>query len=207
MNLGWKLAAHLQGWAGASLLDSYSAERQAVFASTSRDFIDYAIRRDREFLASFSPERDRPAFEAAWALRRDEARAEIDQFEPHYEGSAIVFGPPTAQCSAVGHHELRARPGHHLAPLRLSTGRNVYEELGRDFTLLAFEAKPAVVRAFADAAHVLRVPLKIIEDDGQAGCDAYEARLILVRPDQFVAWASMGATPNPVVILRRAIGE
>ncbi len=28
-NLGWKLAAHLQGWAGANLLDSYHAERRA----------------------------------------------------------------------------------------------------------------------------------------------------------------------------------
>ena len=56
VNLGWKLAAQLQGWAGDGLLDSYSAERQPVFASTSHDFIDYAIRRDREFLASFSPD-------------------------------------------------------------------------------------------------------------------------------------------------------
>ena len=206
VNLGWKLAAELQGWGGACLLDSYNAERQPVFASTSRDFIDYAIRRDRAFLASFSPDSDRPAFEAAWALRRDEARTEIDQFEPHYEGSAIVWGTPNAHCSAVGHHELRARPGHHLAPLRLTSGRNVYEELGRGFTLLSFEAPPPVVRAFADAADALRVPLKTIEDERRAGRDAYEACLILVRPDQFVAWASMSVPPDPAAILRRAIG-
>ena len=206
VNLGWKLAAELQGWAGSHLLDSYDAERQPVFTSTSRDFIDYAIRRDRAFLASFSPDRDRPAFEAAWALRRDEARAEIDQFEPHYEGSGIVWGPPNAQCSAVGHHELRARPGHHLAPLRLSSGRNVYEELGRDFTLLALDAPVGATRAFADAARALGVPMTTIEDDSVAGGNAYEARLILARPDQFVAWAAMSAPPDPAAILRRAIG-
>ena len=148
-----------------------------------------------------------PAFEAAWALRRDEARTEIDQFEPHYEGSAIVCGPANGRCSAVGHHELRARAGHHLAPLRLSSGRNVYEELGRDFTLLALGAPASDGRAFADAAHALGVPLKTIEDDNLAGRDAYEACLILVRPDQFVAWASMSSPPDPAAILRRAIGS
>ena len=207
VNLAWKLAAELHGWAGSRLLDSYSHERQPVFASTSSDFIDYAIRRDRLFLASFSPDRDRPAFEAAWQLRGDEARAEIDHFEPHYEGSEIVWGPPNGKCSAVGHHQLKARPGHHLAPLRLSSGRNVYQELGRDFTLLTFDASPSAVRAFADAARALRVPLKAIEDHGGAGRNGYEACLILVRPDQFVAWASSSAPEDPAVILQRAIGE
>src|SRR5262245_36448044 len=186
---------------GGRPIYSYCQERQPVFASTSRDFIDYAIRRDRVFLASFSPDRDRPAFEAAWQLRGDEARAEIDQFEPHYEGSGILWGPPNGECSAVGHHELRARPGHHLAPLCLSSGRNVYEELGRDFTLLAFDAAPSAVRAFADAAQALGVPLKGIEDDRRDGRAGYEACLILVRPDQFVAWSSISAPPDPALIL------
>ena len=206
-NLGWKLAAELQGWAGGRLLDSYNHERQPVFASTSRDFIDYSIRRDREFLAAFSPDRDRAAFEAAWQLRGDEARAEIDQFEPNYEGSGIVWGPPNGKCSAVGHHQLRARPGHHLAPVRLSSGRNVYEELGRHFTLLAFDDAASGVRAFADAARALGVPLKTIEDDRRSERADYEAGLILVRPDQFVAWASTNAPPDPAVILQRAIGD
>src|SRR6185503_14315125 len=30
VNLGWKLAAVLKGWGGASLLDTYEAERQAI---------------------------------------------------------------------------------------------------------------------------------------------------------------------------------
>lgn len=45
-NLGWKLAAVLQGRSPASLLATYSAERQAV----ARELIDF----DREFAARFS---------------------------------------------------------------------------------------------------------------------------------------------------------
>lgn len=206
VNLGWKLAAHLAGWAGPGLLDSYSEERRAVFVSTSENFIERAVHRDRDFLAAFSPERDRTAFEQAWARRREEARMEIDQFEPHYEGASIVWGGPSESCGALGAHMFRARAGHHLAPVRLSSGRDVYEELGADFTLLAFDADPAGVRAIADAAARLRLPLHVITDDCADGRDRYEARLILVRPDQFVAWVSTAAPDDPHELLRRAIG-
>lgn len=206
VNLGWKLAARFAGWDGPGLLDSYAAERQPVFVSTAREFIERAISRDRDFLAAFSPDRDRAAFERAWQLRGDEARAEIDWFEPHYEGSPIVFGPPDGVCSAIGGHAFAARAGHHLAPVRLSSGRNVYESLGPGFTLLAFGAEPSAVRAFADAAERLRLPVSAVEDDRGDGRDRYDARLILVRPDQFVAWASSDTPEDPGTVLRRVVG-
>jgi 2-polyprenyl-6-methoxyphenol hydroxylase-like FAD-dependent oxidoreductase len=204
VNLGWKLDAHLGRWGGPRLLDSYTEERQPVFASTSRDFIERAIHRDRDFVAAFSPDRDRAAFERAWEHRRDEARDEIDWFEPHYEGSSIVSGPPGTVSSAVGRHTFGARAGHHLAPCTLSSGRNVFQELGAGFTLLAFAADPAVVRTFADAAQRLGMPMKIIEDARSGDRERYDAALILVRPDQFVAFSGEHTNAEPV--LRRAIG-
>ena len=177
-----------------------------MFASTSRNFIEYAINRDRDFLAAFSPDRDRAAFEQAWQLRREEARAEINLFEPHYEGSSIVWGPPDAVCAAVGRHAFPARAGHHLAPALLSSGRNVYEELGPDFTLLAFDVDHDTVHAFADAAARLHLPLKTVQDNRLGGREQYDARLILVRPDQFVAWASLEAPTDPTAVLRRIMG-
>ncbi|OMQ14549.1 monooxygenase, partial [Modestobacter sp. VKM Ac-2676] len=85
-NLAWKLAATLQGWGGPGLLDSYDAERRPVFASTRDDFIARSIQVDGEFLATYDPDRDRPAFEAAWAGRAAAAAAEVAGYEPHYEG-------------------------------------------------------------------------------------------------------------------------
>ena len=66
----------------------------------------------------------------------------------------------------------------------------MFEELGKDFTLLAFDADDATAAAFAQAAEVLHVPLKIVRDAYADGRKAYEAKLILVRPDRYVAWAS-----------------
>ena len=142
-NLGWKLAAALQGWAGAHLLDSYGEERRPVFASTAQDFIEKAIESDRKFLAKFDPATDKDAFEAEWQARSSGARSEVNSFEPNYEGSSIVAGPPGAACSAIGSHQFAARAGHHLAPRQLASGRNVFEELGEGFTLLDFGAPDA----------------------------------------------------------------
>ena len=65
-NLGWKLAGVLQGWGGEALLTSYSDERRPIFRQTADDFIAARIEEEAGFLANYSPERDRAAFEGAW---------------------------------------------------------------------------------------------------------------------------------------------
>ncbi|WGD56669.1 FAD-dependent monooxygenase [Bradyrhizobium sp. CB1650] len=205
VNLAWKLAATLQGWAPAGLLDSYDAERRPVFASTARDFIETPIFRDRDFLRRHDPARDRPDFEAAWHERHSGARAEVNAFEPNYEGSPIVFGDAGAVSSAIGSHAYRARAGHHLAPQPLSSGKNVFEELGDGFTLIDL-ADGAAAAAFQFAAARLHIPLKVIKDTASGGREKYEARLILVRPDQFVAYAGDNDETGASHVLLRAVG-
>jgi 2-polyprenyl-6-methoxyphenol hydroxylase-like FAD-dependent oxidoreductase len=205
-NLGWKLAASLQGWAGYALLDSYDEERRPVFQSTARDFIEKAIEADRSFLEQFDPKRDREAFERAWNLRQSGATAEVHAFEPHYEGSPVVSGTVEAGCSAVGSHAFKARAGHHLAPQPLSTGRSIFEELGGRFTLLALDADEAVTSSFAQAAARRGVPLQIVRDTRAGGREKYEAALVLIRPDEFVAWTSSTGPLDSAAVLERAIG-
>nr|WP_294522649.1 FAD-dependent monooxygenase [uncultured Rhodopila sp.] len=206
-NLGWKLAATLQGWSGEALLDSYSAERQPVSASTARDFIEASIEADRDFLASFDPARDRAAFERSWAERGSGARAEVDSFEPHYEGSAVVDGPAGGKCTALGSHMFIARPGHHLAPQPLSDGRSVFDALGDGFTLLAFDADDAAVAAFEQAATASGLPLTVVRDSRSGGREQYGVVLVLVRPDQFVAWTADRPPADVAALLRRVSGR
>ena len=194
-NLGWKLAATLAGWGGDALLDTYDRERRPVFESTIRDFIARSIETDRDFLAEFDPERDLAAFERAWQARGQGAVGEVHAFEPNYEGSPIVASAGAADGaggSAVGTHTFEARPGHHLAPAERSTGGNVYASLGPGFTLLALDAEPATIEAMAEAARQAQVPLTIVKDSRAGQRARYEAALVLVRPDQFVAWAGKG---------------
>ena len=196
-NLGWKLAATLQGWGGPQLLDSYDGERRPVFQSTARDFIAKSIETDREFLETHDPVRDPAGFEAAWQARARGAVGEVHAFEPHYEGSPVVRGPQGRVSSAQGSHRFEARTGHHLAPAALASGRNVFEALGCGFTLLALGAPAEAVRAFREAAAALSMPLDIVEDAPGGETAHYEADLVLVRPDQFVAWASRDGEVTP----------
>lgn len=212
-NLGWKLAATLQGWGGEGLLDSYDAERRPVFASTINDFIARSIETDRAFLEQHDPARDQAAFEAAWQARAQGAVGEVHAFEPHYEGSGIVWGSDGRSSGAKGSHRFEARPGHHLAPAALPNGRNVFEALGTGFSLLVMGqagAHAGAVQAFRDEAAGLGLPLTVVDcGPGGQGSEPgrYGAALILVRPDQFVAWVGADASaPSARQALQRSVG-
>jgi len=200
VDLGWKLAAQLEGWGGPRLLDSYDAERRPVFASTRSQFIERSILEDRDFLASFSPERDAAAFDAAWAARREASADEVDRFEPHYEGSPLIGG--AGRPSAVGRHLHAARPGHHLAPGVAADGSEIFPALGTGFALL--RAPDADGEDLVAAARAATVPLRVIPMDA-ASAARYGARLVLVRPDQYVAWAA-DAADDPARVISTAIG-
>lgn len=51
----------------------------------------------------------------------------------------------------------------------------------------------------------LRIPLKIVRDSRADGRERYEAAFVLVRPDQFVAWASDDTSVDAIEILKRVI--
>lgn len=206
-NLGWKLAAELGGWAGSGLLDSYHAERHPVFASTARDFIEKAILSDKDFLERFSPERDRVAFEREWNARQSAARSEVSTFEPNYEGSPIVWGTSGSSSGAVGSHQSIANAGHHLSPCLLASGRNTFEELGAGFTLFDFGGRSEMVATLERAAAERGVPLKIVTDEDADARQFYGAELVLVRPDQFVAWRSGGEPLDGDEVFARAVGD
>jgi 4-hydroxyisophthalate hydroxylase len=206
-NLGWKLAARLQGWGGDKLLASYSLERNQIFKETAEDFIAARINTEAEFLARYNPDRDRAEFERAWQDFDDFGSSRVMTYEPNYEGSPVVLGPPGGVSSAHGQHSLKARAGHHLTPQQLSSGRNVFEEFGSAFTLIALDAEAASVAAIEAAASRQKVPLKTIRDSFGGGRESYEARLILVRPDQYVVWTGDRVAGDAEALMERVTGR
>jgi hypothetical protein len=77
-----------------------------------------------------------------------------------------------------------------LAPAVLSNGKNVFEELGTGFTLLALGSSSTDTQVLIDAAATAGLPLTVVQEASGQEADRYEARWVLVRPDQFVAWVS-----------------
>src|SRR5262245_53613818 len=186
VNLGWKIAARLEGWGSDALLASYSQERRPIFYEVAEDFIAQRIRNDRDFLERYNPNRNRGEFEQAWNARQGEIGRRAQVFEPGYEASPVIAGPPGGKSTAHGEHSFKARAGHHLVPQKLSSGRDIFEELGRGFTLLGFDADDGTIGAFEQAAEALNIPFKTVRDSYADGRRRYEAPLILVRPDQFI---------------------
>lgn len=210
VNLGWKLAAVLKEWGGPQLLDSYTQERRPIFVETG-SAITEGIAQDRAFLSRYSPQRDRREFEDAWSRLTGGDTAPAS-YEPHYEGSSIVWGPFGSACGVHGRHTFEARAGHHLAPAPLSSGRDIFTELGREFTLIALTGDRRLTAGFDTAgfqaaASELRIPLRVLADtfDGQRA--AYRHRLILIRPDQYVAWTGDEPPADPARLLRRVAGH
>ncbi|WP_298491219.1 FAD-dependent monooxygenase [uncultured Maritimibacter sp.] len=197
VNLGWKLAAACQGWGSESLLDSYHEERHGVFASTARDFIARFIRQDKEFLERFDPDRDADAFLAAWEQRAD--MDEVINFAPNYAGSSVINGG-VGRPSARGDHRHEARAGHHLSPAQLGAGGNVFDVLGEGFTLFLLDGDPSGQAArFVEAAEALELPLHVQLSDDLDLRDRLGHEAVLVRPDQFVAWAGRNGDAREIL--------
>ena len=179
-------------------------ERRPVFAGTG-EAITEGIAQDRAFLERYSPQRDRGEFELAWRGRTS-GEVAPPWYEPHYEGSPIVWGPAGSACGVRGHHSFEARAGHHLAPLALSSGANIFERLAGGFTLVALGGDREAAMAFRAAALGFGVPLQVIADTLDEQRMAYGRRFILVRPDQYVAWTGNDPPADAAAVLRRAIG-
>ncbi|WP_116451425.1 FAD-dependent monooxygenase [Blastococcus litoris] len=208
VNLGWKLTAVLRGWGGEGLLDSYSAERRAVFHDIGQNMIAAQIERERDFVESHRPEQGLPEFEEAFArIASVGGEIAVHDYEPNYEGSAVVAGPPGAVSSAHGSHSFLARAGHHLSPQVLTSGENVLDALGRGFALIALDAPESAVASLDGAATALGVPLTVVRDSFADGRAAYGSRLVLVRPDQHVAWAGDDAPQDVEALVRLVTGR
>ena len=119
----------------------------------------------------------------------------------------MVFGPPGGVCTAHGAHMYKARAGHHLAPRKMTSGQSTFDAMGFEFTLFAFGVDETTVKSFETAAEKLGVPMKIVRDKYEGELKAYEAKLILVRPDQYAVWTGDTAPADPQAVIAKVVGR
>jgi 2-polyprenyl-6-methoxyphenol hydroxylase-like FAD-dependent oxidoreductase len=214
VDLGWKLAATLQGWGGPALLDSYQTERRPVHERTiSEAGINYAI---------VGNQLVRPAIEAAGpegdAIRRQVGErilaTKVREFSTlglvlgaRYDRSPIVVPdgtmPPPEHFSD---YVPSACPGG-LAPHQwLADGSSLYDHFGPGFTLLVAEPDPQATAALVTLAQARQIPLTVLAPGDARLGGLYAARFTLVRPDQMVAWRGDVLPTDPSALLERVTG-
>ncbi|MGH2909234.1 MAG: FAD-dependent monooxygenase [Solirubrobacteraceae bacterium] len=197
VDLGWKLAAVLQGWGGPRLLDSYEAERRpiqtrVIAAGTANnrvlatDLLSDGV--DEEGAAG---DRARHAADQKiQAAKRAEFHALSLVLDLAYEGSPVIASPGTGRAlSDDDEPVLEARAGARLPHFWVAPGRSIYDELGDGLTLLTLGQEPDRGCGACERAAIARgLPLRMVHRREPALRDRYGAAALLIRPDQHVAW-------------------
>ena len=208
VNLAWKLAAVLRGQAPLSLLDTYEVERKPLAARNTgyaRRFADsVGLFRAKPALEEESGEGQRERQVASEYLDRH-ARLEFNipgvTFGGRYDQSRIIVkdgttAPPDEPNSYVP----TACPGGRPPHAWLDDGRSLFDLFGRDWTLLVLGANAPGTGAFEPLAKRLLLDLRVVRLESEALRDLYEAPLVLIRPDQMVAWRGSSADEAHLVL-------
>ena len=194
MNIGWKLAAVINGWGGDDLLASYEAERRPVAERT--------IREAAMNMSVLAPELSNHDLDASGRVGEQarQAAAQVIQTSKdrefhslglvlgyQYDASPVIADDGTPPLPEGQNYEPTAQPGSRLPHLWLPDGASIYDRLGSGLSLLRLR-NDADVTPFIESAATRKVPLIVIELSGYTLEKLYGASLLLVRPDQHVAW-------------------
>ncbi|KAG8148397.1 FAD-dependent monooxygenase [Burkholderia catarinensis] len=222
-NLAWKLAGAVQGWAGPALLASYEAERRPI-ALRNTAAARRLTQRVGEVRVPAEVEATGAQGEAARARLGEALQAFRAQFDAigvelgaRYDGSSIVWPDGEAPDDDPLTYRPSSVPGGRLPHLWLTGAdgarRSVFDLLGTGFTLLRVGtvAEPPApddgVARLVEAARIRAIPLSIAEVVSDAVPALYERRLVLVRPDQHVAWRGDCVPRHAGELLDRVAGH
>jgi 2-polyprenyl-6-methoxyphenol hydroxylase-like FAD-dependent oxidoreductase len=194
VDLGWKLAAVLDGWGDPGLLDSYESERRPVQERVIREATANMAVLSTELLAD-----NLAAGDDAGIAARHAAHQRIQETKKsEFHSLELVLGVELAGAAIAD------GGGGRLPHVWLGAGRSLYDELGDGFTLLVLGGgdPDALVAAAASTG----VPMTCLDLRDQRIRDRFGADLMLVRPDQHVAWCGDAPPPDSVALLHRVRG-
>lgn len=215
MNLSWVMAAHLNGWAPAAMLDAYERERQPITKQVSYFVMDHAhaMAGQRggvpDNIEAKGPEGD--------AARETLGRSAYELNVQQYCCAGLNFGCFYDNSPIIAHEDAPA-PGYTMSEFTPSTvpgcrtphfwlgnGRSLYDAVGPEYTLLRLD--PTVdAAALARAAAAKGVPLDILDLDGETAAALYDRKLVLSRPDQHVAWRGDALPDDPAALVDKIRG-
>ena len=200
VNLGWKLASVIRGSSRPALLDSYEVERRPLAqrnTAYARRFADsVGLFAAQPALEEPGPQGDAARQEAARYLNAH-VRLEFNipgvTFGGRYDGSPLIvpdgMQPPPDEANV---YVPTACPGGRPPHAWLGDGRSLFDTFGPEWTLLVLEAVD--VAPFERAAAQMRLELKVVRPEVPELRALYAAPLVLIRPDQMVAWRGASAS-------------
>jgi 2-polyprenyl-6-methoxyphenol hydroxylase-like FAD-dependent oxidoreductase/ketosteroid isomerase-like protein len=195
VDLGWKIAATLQGWGGPALLSSYLEERRRVHERTIVEAVHNYNAVGNQLV--------RPGLEQSGVVgdaTRNEVRetilaTKVREFKTlgvvlgyRYESPLIVPDGTTPPPDNAVLYVPSAHPGCLAPHLWLSDGSSLYDHFGPGFTLLITHGDPSDAAFIVKCAAGRKIPLVVSAPADARLQGRYAARFALIRPDQHVAW-------------------
>jgi len=196
-DLGWKLAAVLQGWGGEGLLDSYEWERRPIgfrntmAAASNADRIDAMMRSTTAVLEEETPEGD--AARAFYARRLRWLSKQFNSAGTHlgyrYAESPIIVSDGSAEPPDDPRIVVQSTwPGCRAPHIWLKPGQSTLDWYdGCRFVLVNTSGQPAAP-ALEQGAAALNIPFTSVMCDDPRVVALYEKPFVLVRPDGHVCW-------------------
>jgi 2-polyprenyl-6-methoxyphenol hydroxylase-like FAD-dependent oxidoreductase len=191
VNLGWKIAAVLKGWASPALLATYEAERRPLAVRNTGYAKGFA-----DSLGTYVPLPEIEDDTTAGAAARRRAseyfaahgRAEFNipgiTFGGRYDGSPAIVSDGTAPPPDKPNEYIpTACPGGRPPHLWMPDGRSLYDLFGFEWTLLRLGKGKNPMPPQSPM-------LKVLDLESEEARELYAADFVLIRPDQIVAWRS-----------------
>ena len=211
-NLGWKLSAVIQGWAPDKILETYETERRPIGVRNTSASGDYA-----NTIGSL----EFPEFIDEDSPRGAKAREELgnhleNNFKEEFASMGVVLGARYDQSPLIisdgskPPEDTRAKyvpsacPGGRVPHYWIKDKQSLFDKFGKGFTLLRLGENAPDASHWHDTAEALGIPFETVDLNDVGAIELYEQPLVLVRPDQHIAWR--GKDGNPKKILRQVTG-
>jgi len=215
-DLSWKLAATLEGWGGAGLLDSYEIERRQV-GERNIGASRYATLGYRKWRAQWRPEiaddsatgravRDNLAAVAAVEQRKvnEMIGAELGY---RYVDSPIIDNIPGGPEHLFRDYRPTSWPGARLPHVWLEDGTPIQDRISNvGYTLICLNGRhetAALEKAFCGRS----APFGVLHVASEPAHAIYGKDLILLRPDMHVVWRGNSVPDNPAELAALATGH
>ena len=200
IDLGWKLAATLQGWGGPKLLQSYEVERRQVG--------------ERNVAASRYASLGRRKWRSLWRnLDELVPVAQVEQRKSNemigaelgyrYIGSPVIADEPGGPEHDFRTYVPTTWPGARLPHVWLQGHLALQDHIGKGYTLLRLREQntSGLERAMS------RVPFEVLDVRDRRAREVYGYDLLLLRPDMHVAWRGNRPPQDPSALAALVTGH
>jgi 2-polyprenyl-6-methoxyphenol hydroxylase-like FAD-dependent oxidoreductase len=197
-NLAWLLDAAIKGWADASILNAYEAERHPITEQVSHFVMNHAQKmiKARRAVPHNIEAMDAEGEAARIATGSEAYDLNVQQFcceglnfGYYYEGSPIIaHEDEPAPAYSMGSFTPSTIPGCRAPHFWLANGQSLYDLFGKGYSLLRFDAS-ADAQSLLDAVQAQGIPVTLIDLSCESNVPAaYQHKLVLCRTDQHVVW-------------------